>query len=516
MKLRGADVLARSLAAAGLQRVFALSGNHIMPVYDAALDAALVIVHVRHEGAAVHMADAWARTTGQTGIALVTGGPGHANAVGALYTALAADSPVVLLSGHAPLAELGRGAFQEMRQADVAAPLVKAAWTAQSAQTLGEDVARAVRTANAGRPGPVHLSLPSDVLDALAEGGVPDHGAFVPPPALMDERTRNEVLQAIGAAARPLLIAGPQFARRGGRAALADFEAASGVPAFVMESPRGVNDPALGLLAEVLARADCVFLLGKQADFTLRFGAAFAPGCRVLALGEGVEAMPALRQLGALPKRGGDWLREVRAALAYRTPSWATQRSAAQGPVHPVELCREVQKLLDATQDGVLVSDGGEIGQWAQACLSAPHRLINGVAGAIGPGLPFAIAAKLALPDSTVVAMMGDGTCGFHIAEFDTAARYGLPFVAVVGNDATWNAEYQIQLRSYGEARAHGMALAPRTRYDLVAQALGGHGEFVARPDELPAALERAVRSGKPACVNVMIERHPAPVCRRD
>src|SRR5919109_4104501 len=147
MNLRGADVLARTLAAAGMRRVFTLSGNHVMPVFDAALDAKLTLIHVRHEAAAVHMADAWGRLTGEPGVALVTGGPGHANAVGALYTPLAAQSPMVLISGHAPLDELGKGAFQEMRQADIAAPLCKASWTARSAQTLGEEVARAWREA---------------------------------------------------------------------------------------------------------------------------------------------------------------------------------------------------------------------------------------------------------------------------------------------------------------------------------------------------------------------------------
>src|SRR5690242_7913431 len=164
MKRRGADVLAGTLAAAGVKHVFTLSGNHVMPMFDAALDARLSLVHVRHEAAAVHMADAWGRLTGEPGIALVTGGPGHANAVSALYTALAADSPLVLISGHAPLGELGRGAFQEMRQAEIAAPLTKLSFTARSADTLAADVARAVREAKSGRPGPVHLSVPNDVL----------------------------------------------------------------------------------------------------------------------------------------------------------------------------------------------------------------------------------------------------------------------------------------------------------------------------------------------------------------
>src|SRR3954465_7119379 len=160
--LRGADIVARSLARLGGERVFTLSGNHIMSLFDAALETRLDLVHVRHEAAAVHMADAWGRLTGEAGVALVTGGPGHANAVGALYTALGAESPMVLLSGHAATWELGRGGFQEIRQADMAAPVSNASFTATSAATLGRDIGEAIRMATSGRPGPVHLSLPSD------------------------------------------------------------------------------------------------------------------------------------------------------------------------------------------------------------------------------------------------------------------------------------------------------------------------------------------------------------------
>lgn len=179
-RARGADILARALARAGTRTLFSLSGNQIMPVYDAAIDAKLDIVHVRHEAAAVHMADAWGRLTGEPGVALVTGGPGHGNAVSALYTALAAEAPLVLLSGHAPLAQLGKGAFQEMRQAEMAAPVAKASWTARSAEGLGQDIARAFAIARSGRPGPVHVSLPFDVLEAAAGDAatLPEAAAF--------------------------------------------------------------------------------------------------------------------------------------------------------------------------------------------------------------------------------------------------------------------------------------------------------------------------------------------------
>ncbi|HEX2200264.1 MAG TPA: thiamine pyrophosphate-binding protein [Burkholderiales bacterium] len=481
MKMRGADVLARALAAAGTRYLFTLSGNHVMPVFDAALDAKLSLIHVRHEAAAAHMADAWGRLTGQPGIALVTGGPGHANAVAALYTALAAESPMVLISGHAPLDELGKGAFQEMRQADIAAPLTKASWTAQSADTLGDDVVKAWRIACSGRPGPVHLSVPNDVLDEVTDSAVPPSAAFK-----IEKRTAA-VPEALLNAKRPLIIAGPAPMRE---------KLDCGIPVIGMESPRGVNDPSLGRLAGVLKQADVVLLAGKPRDFTLQFGKAFAKDCQVFE----AEGLPSFFRI-----KPTSWYDEVHAALRYRPPAW----QAIQSTAHPVAVCREVQKLLEAP-DAVLVSDGGEFGQWAQACLSARRRVINGPAGSIGSALPFAAAAKLAFPHARVVAMLGDGTFGFHLSEIDTAVRYGLDYLAVIGNDATWNAEYQIQLRAYGAARAHGCELLP-TRYGAAAAALGAHGEDVPSFGGLRAALDRAAASGKPACVNVMIERVAAP-----
>jgi acetolactate synthase-1/2/3 large subunit len=532
---RGADVVARSLARAGVTPVFSLSGNHIMPVYDAALDAGLEIVHTRHENAAVHMADAWGRLTGIPGIALLTGGPGHANGIGALYTALASESPLILLSGHAPLRELGRGSFQEMRQSDMASPTVKASWTSETSETLGDDIARAVRIATSGRPGPVHVSLPVDLLEQNTAAQAPVDAAFKPRLQRPEAAAIEAVLGLLARAQRPLVLTGGVMSNGRADAVRQELAEALGVPVICMESPRGLNDPALGRLAGVVARADAIVLLGKETDFTLKFGQppAIAQTCRIAvvdpdpaALGRAVESIgrdrvacsfvadsiPAARQLiGAARKSSGsDWRAEVEEALHFRPHEWSTLASRAHEGVHPVEVGRAVQRFIDASPDAVFVSDGGEFGQWAQACVTARTRVINGPAGSIGSALPFALAAKVARPDAPVIAMTGDGAAGFHLLEFDTAVRAGLPVIVVIGNDAAWNAEHQIQLRTYGKARAHGCELLP-TRYDEAAAALGAHGELVTAASELPGALTRAAASGKPACVNVMIQRLPAP-----
>jgi acetolactate synthase-1/2/3 large subunit len=536
--LRGADIVARSLKKLGCQRVFTLSGNHIMSIFDAALDADLDLVHVRHEAAAVHMADAHGRLTGEAGIALVTGGPGHANAVGALFTALGAESPMVLLSGHAATWELGRGGFQELRQAAMAAPVTKASWASTATTNLAKDIGEAVRRATSGRPGPVHLSLPSDLLDQRIEESTviwPEPGS--PASSPFSEAAADQILAAIAGAARPIVIAGPQMSTVAGRALLQKLEAATGAPAVIMESPRGIADVTLGAFPDLIKQADLIVLLGKALDFTTKWatGPAFDPDVKLIAIDPdpalveraqkekgaqcvaGSVAGPA-QAADALIARSGKrppapWLAKARNALQRRPEAWKQIGSQTQGRLHPAEVFRALRPFIERDPDTVLVCDGGEFAQWGQSMLPVRRRLINGVTGSIGSGLSFALAARLVEPKAPVFAVLGDGTIGFHIAEFETAVRRGLPFVAILGNDARWNAESEIQRRDYGANRMHGCELLP-SRYDQVVAALGGHGEFVERAADLPAAIERALGSGKPACVNVMIESTAAPVIR--
>jgi acetolactate synthase-1/2/3 large subunit len=538
--LRGADIVARSLERLGCRHVFTLSGNHIMSIFDAAIEAKLDLVHVRHEAAAVHMADAWGRLTGEAGIAMVTGGPGHANAVGALYTALGAESPMVLLSGHAATWELGRGGFQEIRQADMAAPVTKASFTATSAATLGRDIGEAVRIATSGRPGPVHLSLPSDLLEErVATNAIvwpAARRAAIPPPA---DAVADATLAAIAAAARPIIFAPPQLSNVSGRALLGRLEAATGAPAVILESPRGIADATLGAFSDLVRRADLIVLLGKALDFTTRWasGKSFDPNVRLIALdpeaalidraaremdgrlvlGSVADVRAAAETLIArasmVKQRDGGWFSEARAALDNRPAAWASITAQTKGRLHPAEVFRVLRPYVERDPDTVLIADGGEFAQWGQSMLPVRRRMINGVAGSIGGSLSFANAARLAEPKAPIFAVLGDGTIGFHLSEFETAVRRKLPFVAILGNDAMWNAESQIQLREYGRERMHGCELTP-ARYDLVVAALGGHGELVERAEDLPAAIDRALASGKPACVNVMIESIAAPLIR--
>ena len=522
--MTGATRLVDALAAAGVRRIFALSGNQILSVFDATIGRDVAIVHTRHEAAAVHMADAWGRLTEQPGVALVTAGPGHLNAISALYGARMAESPVLLLSGASPRSQRGRGAFQELDQVAAARPVVKAAWSLEDPARVGDDVARALGLATSGRPGPVHLSLPGDVLEAAAPEAAP---ASVAPatPAALSERDAMAIVGLLAEAKRPLILTGPALGRGPRRVAVQRLVEVTGAPALAIESPRGVNDPWLRGTTSLLGEADLALLLGKPLDFSLRFGQAFARDCRVVAL-DPEPAAPAERVTLAVtadPMASVVRLAAVAATRAWPRTSWREQvesmrraspaaweeaRRSARAPLHPLRVCAALAPHVEA--GAVLVVDGGEFGQWVQAGLEPYPRLINGLSGSIGSALPMAVAARLACPDRPVLAVMGDGTFGFHAFELDTALRCEAPIVVVVGNDARWNAEHTLQVRHYGAERAVGCALLP-SRYDRVAEALGGHGELVERAADLEPALARALAVGRPAVVNVMIEGLPAP-----
>jgi acetolactate synthase-1/2/3 large subunit len=342
---------------------------------------------------------------------------------------------------------------------------------------------------------------------------------------VLAERDALAIVALLAEAKRPLILTGPAMGR-GPRWALVQRLAQTvGAPALPIESPRGVNDPWLRGATRLLGEADVVLLLGKPLDYSLRFGQAFGRGTRVVALD--VEAVtgvagvtlavaadpaPAAERLTAVAATrawpASSWRDEVESARRALPLEWEGLRRANTEPIHPLRVCAALAPHLEA--GALLVSDGGEFGQWIQGGLEPRERIINGLAGGIGSALPMAVGAKRAQPARAVIAAMGDGTFGFHAFELDTALRHRLPIVVVIGNDARWNAEHTLQIRTYGAERTVGCELLP-SRYDQLAAALGAHGEFVQRADELEPALARALAAGRPACVNVLIDGQPAP-----
>jgi acetolactate synthase-1/2/3 large subunit len=531
---RGADFVAEGLAKAGVTTVFTLSGNQIMPIFDAIIDVGIRLIHVRHEAAAVFMADAWSQLNDEIGVALIAAAPGFANGLAPLYSAACSESPVILISGDSPVAQDGMGAFQELDQVGITTPLTKLSRRSMSVETIQSDLYSLIKTALSGRPGPVHLALPQDLLEQVIDSSViTDTADYVPDRETPAETLIDFIKHQLEHAERPLILTGPALTESRTGDLHSRLSKSLSVPVISMESPRGLKDPSLGNLNAMLNEADVVLSLGKSIDFTLNFANAssFGSKCRVMvvdsetqmlerarrALGERLVLAETVNskslayalttyQVGLSTKRQ-IWLDRVANAIALRGND---DDDLVSYPIQPVTLCAAVQRAISSSEQPILICDGGEFGQWSQAYLSAPRRIINGISGAIGGGICYAIGAKISHPRSTVFVLMGDGTAGFHLSEFETAVRNKTPLVAVIGHDARWNAEVQLQLRKYGEDRLIACEL-DETRYDLAVQGLGGHGEYVTDPFDLDAALKRAIDSGLPACVNVQIEGLAAP-----
>jgi len=481
------------------------------------------------------MADAHAQLTNSIGVCLVAAAPGAANAVGPLFSARQSESPVLFLTGDSPSSHDGFGAFQELDLVSITTPMTKLSFRSQTADNIGTDMLRAICTALSGRPGPVHVAVPFNLLnDNLAPDTclVPEENLFSREVNAVASSTAQDILRLVNAADKPLVLVGPVLNPTRSVHELSHLENHLNAPIVVMESPRGLKDPSLGAVAEAVAQSDLILCLGKIVNFTLGFGSSkiFSSNTRWIVVDsdcaelnkakanltnkliKNVHADPrdlvvSLLNEDSVSATDIGWREEVSYLIRRRSESKI--ESNGDG-ITSESLCVTVEALVRKQLKSIVISDGGEFGQWSQACTSGHKRLINGPSGAIGGAVCYALAAKLVHPASTVFALMGDGTVGFHLAEFETAAREGIPFVSIIGNDLRWNAEHQIQVRDYGVDRLIACQLSD-ARYDLAVEALGGHGEYVTCLSELPAALERAVASAKVACVNVMIKGLPAP-----
>ena len=530
---RAADRLVDCLLEAGTDTVFSLSGNQIMAVYDAAVGTPLEIIHARHESGAVFMADGYARASDRVGVALVTAAPGFTNALGALYPVQQAQSPLLLLSGDSPSARDGMGAFQELGQSAVSGALVKESWRCTDARKLPYDIAYGIRMARSGRPGPVHIALPEDMLNAESQAlgkGKLDFGAE---PAAIGQADLHAIRSLLDGAKAPLILTGPSLSAtaRPGLARLA-MEALR-IPVLAMQSPRGMNDPALGELRPVLKKADRVVLIDKDVDFTLGYGAQEGFGAERVAMvaadagtiartggliagrlewgciGDPAGSLAAIAEAGAA-KGPQKWFDMVAEAVAKRPPLPGAETSG--DTMTAPTLLEAVREVVDSEDTPpILVVDGGEFGQWAQSVFGGREMHVNGLSGAIGGSIPQAIGAATANPGRRVVAFMGDGTAGFHFMEVEIARRHGLPVTFVIGNDHRWGAEVEIQKRQYGEDRAEGCMLDADTRYDRLAEALGAGGVLAESPGDAAKAVASSLREGGAVVVNALIEGLPAP-----
>jgi acetolactate synthase-1/2/3 large subunit len=527
----GAELFVRAAAQLGLDPIFTLVGDHLNEVLAAAVRAGMRVVDMRHESGVTHAGDAWARIHRRPALSLVTGGPGHTNSLTGMATANLAGSPLIAVSGSRARGLADRQAFQDIDQVGMTRPVVKWAAEVPSAGEIPFYLARAYAEANSARRGAVHLTIPVDAFtgngaDTAVRTGGP--GTALPCP---DLKPATELLRA---AKRPVVIAGSGIWWSGAEQALREFIERTQIPLYTITMARGTvpddhplsmgyADPALNYAVHTVFReADLFLVVGKRIDYRLALGGArlFPAEAKFIQIDIHPQELGMNRALDAavcgdaraaldgIPDAGPtrtEWLKRVRELRA----EWAALLEAAQA-----DAAVFFRALREALPEDVLFSwDGGDFAHWGRALLPARHAggwLRLGPLGTIGASLPNAIALQLAHPDRRVVAITGDGALGFYLAEMDTAARFKLPIVLIVGNDAGWGLERELQSWSTGGAPTVACELQA-ARYDLVMKAFGGDGETIERPEEVRPALGRALGSRVPYCLNVRIRGARSP-----
>src|SRR5262245_47717245 len=534
-ELTGGQLVARTLSQAGVGHLFTLCGGHILPIYDGCLTEGVAIIDVRHEQAAAHAADAYARLTRGIGVALVVPGPGVTDAVTGVANAYAARSPLLLIGGAAPLGLRGLGALQETEQIALLKPITKGAWSVSETRQIPEVLATAIRTALAGRPGPVFVEIPVDLLMTTVED------RLAPIPTAYVHRTRAAVedgaLSRLGAliagAARPVVMAGGGVYWDDAAASLAAFAERTGAPVFMNGAGRGTlpaDHPNAFFQTRgwALSHADVVLVLGTPLDFRLGYGRppTFAEDARVamidvdpvelgrnrpLELGIAGDIDVSLRQLtGALPAsvaaRRAGWLAELSRREAEARAKLDDLAATDQSPLSHYRWASEIARVV--TRDTIVVGDGGDVVNCAAKFVPV-HRpgqwLDPGPLGCLGVGPSFALTAKLLRPDRRVLLISGDGAFGLNGMELEPAVRFKLPFTCVLGNDGGWGQIRSPQVSFFGATRTVATSL-PTTRYDRLVEALGGRGAYVTDPREIGPTLERALASDEVWCVNVVLD----------
>jgi acetolactate synthase-1/2/3 large subunit len=530
--ITGSEVLAQALRSQGVDTLFYLMGGPMLETEAACIKLGIRAIDTRHEQAASLAAHAWTRVTRRPGVCMGCSGPGTTNLVTGVANAFTDCAPLVAIGGSSPRVYLGMEAFQEIDQVAIMKPITKRAERIYDARRIPDMVGTAFREATAGRPGPVYLDLPGDVLgEKIEEDSVAYPAAWRPAPrTLGDPAAIREAIAVLARAERPVILGGSGVWWSDGAPAFQALVEATGIPFYTTPISRGLvpEDHPLAFLnarSKAFTEADVVLAVGTRFNWVIQFGRPprFAADMKVIhvdvnpaQLGHNRavdvpiagDARSVLEQLRAeaegkiQPKQYAAWTGKLRTLDAEKSAEMDRSMSVEAAPIHPLRLCKEIRDFL--RRDAILVVDGQEIlnyGRQAIPTFVPGHRLNSGSLGTMGVGLPFGVGAKVAKPDTQVVVLHGDGSYGINAMEIDTAVRHKIPVVVVISNNGGWtaNAPWTRPLPKPGRHLGH-------TRYDRVAQELGAHGEFVEKPHEIRPALERAFASGKPAVVNVITD----------
>lgn len=532
----GGDLVVRAIKQEGVDTIFTLCGGHVQAIYDSCLDEGVKVIDVRHEQVAGHAAEGWSRATRRCGVAVVTAGPGVTDCTTAIANAWHNKSPLLVIGGRSPLARFEMGALQDMDHTQLLRPITKFAKCVHQTQRIPEYIAAAMRAAMTGRQGPAFLEIPTDVLfqkveekDVYFPQSYRPEGHIYPDPASI-----KKAADALRKAERPLIMAGSAIYWSDASRELAQL-------AELTQSPVYLNAMGRGSLPQdhphfysrtrrnALGEADVIVVIGTPMDFRLSYGKRFNPEATSIQIDNDPEELGRNRdidisiesdakaaiqaligELEGMKAEHTEWLAKLREGEEKNRAQMEEWMTSDREPIHPFRLCAEIANFVD--ENTIVVGDGGDIVSHASKILpvNQPGQWYDpGPFGTLGVGTGFCMAINSVYPNKRILMVNGDGAFGLNGFDFDTFVRFNIPVVSVVGNDRQWGQITVGQRAMYGKDRVVASMLGDECRYDKIVEGMGGHGEYVTKPEEIRPAIERAFASGKPACVNVIMDQEP-------
>lgn len=546
-QIDGGELCIQTLKQAGIEALFVLHGGHLDPIFQAALDYDVRLTDTRHEAAAGHAADAYARQTGRTACALATAGPGFTNILTAVTQCYLDCIPVLFIVGGPPLRDVERWPLQGgIDQIAMAKPVTR--WSAQVTRTelIPHLIGQALREANSGQPGPVLLEIPIDVLFSRVDA----RKAMVPDMLVAETRPGpekamiSEITAVLKEAARPAIICGGGMLFSDATAELRQFAELSGIPVYSNSKARGVLPPEHPQFAgshtnikiaeaSGIGTPDVAIMLGA------RFGMFTEPGmlgpgripsdeCKIIQVDIGARELGRIRHahypvisdcrqfLLALMEDDSAWPDWSQwSAAVHELTNWHAMAYESvvdkTRALHPYKAVSEIVKALP--EDAIVCGDGGEASGWVEMVANArrPGQLMShGYLGCLGIGIPFGLGAKVAHPEAPVVVVTGDGSVGFNIQEFDTMVRHDLPVITIILNNKAWGMCVHGQQSMYGDNRLVVSTLGD-AHYEKVATGFGVEGVYIENAEDIGPAIKQAIEAGLPACINIITDLEAVP-----
>jgi acetolactate synthase-1/2/3 large subunit len=548
--ISGGHLVAKALKNEGVDTIFTLCGGHIIDIYDGCIDEGIRIIDVRHEQVAAHAADGYARQTGKLGCVVTTAGPGCTNAVTGIATAFRSESPVLHIGGQGALTQHKMGSLQDLPHVDLMTPITKFAATVPSTERVADMISMAAREAFNGAPGPVYLEIPRDVLDREVEVSK----AIVPKPghyrastrSLGDPRDIEKLADILVNSERPAILYGQQvWAARGHEEAIALLRGLD-IPGYFNGGSRGLLPPGDPhhfdrTRGNAFSDADVIVIVGTPFDFRMGYGRRISTKAKLVQIDMDYRTVGKNRDidlglvgdpgaiLGAVLQAASgrlkqdkrqvrqQWMKKLTEAEAAATEKLMPLFKSNNTPIHPYRVAYELNEFL--AENTIYIGDGGDV-VTISAQAVRPRRpgqwMDPGALGSLGVGTGFAIAAGLAHPRKEVLCYYGDGSFGMTAFDMETANRFGVPYIAVIGNNSAMNQIRYGQLAKYGEERGNVGNLLGDVPFGTFAGMLGGYGEEVRDPAQIAPALKRARESvqklRRSAVINVWVDpREYAP-----